>query len=143
MRTLNYSNGLKLRLNLKILGVIIFMVVLSSFNIWYNTFVFSNYHSASESLPIIAQRDAVTLLMPSLVIDSIGRSDFTHICKNKTIYETFFEKIYHESLYYEEMILGYQKATRSIYNNYVKIMNEFNSDKFCTFFDNQTSKSRN
>ena len=101
--------------------------------------MYGNYRFAADAMQIIAKRSAITTLLFSLIIETVGIFSPKYICSsdgNKSLYE----ETSNEAVLAEKQILEYEKSTSFILKDYRKILGSLNSENFCNYFEDIDSK---
>ena len=100
-----------------ILLFIIIIVLLGylGINTYFVIFMYSAYKDAGDSLPDIAQRDAITEYPIAYYVETLGNYNPEYICGLVIDGKPTFERVYENAIALEELILKYQKSSKSIY----------------------------
>ena len=95
---------------------------------------YDSYKEAAVSLPMIAQRDAVTLHILVFFIEAISK--FIEIlCGDGSGEDSHFITFYKKGLEIESAILEYQKSYKPIYKAYKNINRYLNTHNFCEYLE--------
>jgi len=121
---------------LKLTLIVVVILGYFAMNAFLTVSVYDSYKAASDSLPVLAQRNVITTLLSTLLIESLDSADPTYLCVKVDGVESKFDKYYRIALDNEKSLLDYKKSSKPIFSDYKQAITSMDSDAFCSWTHN-------